>query len=162
MRRCTYPKIEVSKMCPILDGCNQPKTRLIDIHSAILLSEILRRYNQLNFQQIKYIVSKVSRCPQNWGDIAVVITVAILGYISVALNCIKFLTLSHAFFTLLAPLPQKMKYLGFSSKCIVLCDALILVLRGRGMLLNQIGGYNYIQLSNSLWKYVTQNFYDDV
>ena len=99
------------------------------------------RFNQLNFQQVKYIGSKVSRCPQNWGDIAVVITVAILGYISVALNCIKFLTLSHAFFTLLAPLPQKMKYLGFSSKCIVLCDALILVLRGRGYCLQFIQNY---------------------
>lgn len=30
MRRCTYPKIEVSKMCPILDGCNQPSFRPIE------------------------------------------------------------------------------------------------------------------------------------
>ena len=61
------------------------------------------------------------------------------------------------------PLSPKTKYLGFSSKCIVLCDALILVLRGWGMFLNQSSGYrNYIQLSNNLWKHVTQDFNNNV
>ena len=30
IRRCTYPKIEVSKMRPILDGRNQPSFRPIE------------------------------------------------------------------------------------------------------------------------------------
>jgi len=46
MRRCTYPKIEVSKMCPILDGCNQPSFRPVKHRLRIeQMSPKLGRYS---------------------------------------------------------------------------------------------------------------------
>ena len=89
----TRPKIEVSKMSSILDRCNQPNFRLSDIHSAILLSVVLRwvkmcaimrRCTQFWGDVISRILDRLnigsflSRCPQNWGDIAVVLLVYIL------------------------------------------------------------------------------------